>query len=203
MGNVEKQEKEYSFFQYFVFVFLIPLLFTITIAIIILSVAGVNVSKEAKQLASHIPYVQKWVNPPKPLSEKEQIKNENSNLKLTNLKTESDLKKIQAQSNQKDQEITNLRIDAEKLRQQVKDLQSGQAEKVAVNQKKQELSKKVFASYEQMDSKQAAKILTALPEDQAIFIISNLKNETVSAILASMDVKKAARITAKLTTNVK
>jgi flagellar motility protein MotE (MotC chaperone) len=203
MKNVEKQEKEYSIFQYFIFVFLIPLLFTITIASIILSVAGVNVSKEAKKIASHVPYVQKWVKPTKPVSEKEQLKNANSKLKLANLKTESEIKKLQQQTNQKDEEITNLRIDAEKLRQQIKDLQSGQSQKIASDQRKLTLSKKLFSSYEQMSPKQASQILSVIPENEAFYIISNLKNENVSEILSNMDVKKAARITTMLTNNVK
>ncbi len=199
--QIETNEKEYSTFQYFIFVFLIPILFTVTIAVIILNVAGVNVSKEARKIASHIPFIESYVKSESPLSEKEQMKNKLTKLTETNKKVEEELKTLKSQSKEKDQHINSLRIEAEKLRQQIKDLEERNTVTIDSEEEKKALSKKLFTTYEQMSSKQSAQILQSVTEDEAFYILSNLKNEAVTEILASMDVKKAAKFTSMMTAN--
>lgn len=199
--QIETNEKEYSAFQYFIFVFLIPILFTVTIAVIILNVAGVNVSKEARKIASHIPIIESYVKSESPLSEQEQMKNNLTKLTETNKKVEEELNKLKSQTKEKDQHINSLRIEAEKLRQQIKDLEERNTATIDSEEEKKALSKKLFTSYEQMSEKQAAQILSTVSEDEAFYILSNLKNEAVTEILANMDVKKAAKFTSMMTAN--
>ncbi|MET3194467.1 magnesium transporter MgtE N-terminal domain-containing protein [Gottfriedia sp. OAE603] len=197
--QIETNEKEYSAFQYFIFVFLIPILFTVTIAAIILHVAGVNVSKEARKIASHIPIIESYVKSVSPLSEDEKIKNNLAKLIETNKKAEEELKTLKSQSKEKDQHINSLRIEAEKLRQQIKDLEERNTASIDSEEEKKALSKKLFTSYEEMSEKQAAQILQSVTDDEAFYILSNLKNEAVTEILANMDVKKAAKFTSMMT----
>jgi len=199
--QIETTEKDYSTFQYFIFVFLIPILFTVTIAVIILYVAGVNVPKEARKIASHIPFIESYVKSESPISENEQMKNKLTKLTETNKKVEEELKTLKSQSKEKDQHINSLRIEAEKLRQQIKDLEERNTTTIDSEEEKKALSKKLFTTYEQMSSKQAAQILQSVTEDEAFYILSNLKNEAVTEILASMDVKKAAKFTSMMTAN--
>lgn len=197
--QIETTEKEYSTFQYFIFVFLIPILFTVTIAAIVLNIAGVNVSKEARKIASHIPFIESYVKNDSPLSENEQLKNKLTKLSETNKDVEEELKTLKSQTKEKDQHITSLRIEAEKLRQQIKDLEERNTASIDSEEEKKALSKKLFTSYEQMSVKQAAQILSTVSEDEAFYILSNLKNEAVTEILANMDVKKAAKFTSMMT----
>ena len=197
--QIETKEKEYSAFQYFIFVFLIPILFTVTIAVIILNVAGVDVPKEARKIASHIPIIESYVKSESPLSEDEKNKNKLAMLTETNKKAEEELKTLKSQSKEKDQHINSLRIEAEKLRQQIKDLEERNTASIDSEEEKKALSKKLFTSYEEMSEKQAAQILQSVTDDEAFYILSNLKNEAVTEILANMDVKKAAKFTSMIT----
>ncbi|GGI14220.1 MotE family protein [Gottfriedia solisilvae] len=197
--QIETNEKEYSAFQYFIFVFLIPILFTVTIAVIILNVAGVDVPKEARKIASHIPIIESYVKSESPLSEDEKIKNKLAKLTETNKRAEEELKTLKSQSKEKDQHINSLRIEAEKLRQQIKDLEERNTATIDSEEEKKALSKKLFTSYEEMSEKQAAQILQSVTDDEAFYILSNLKNEAVTEILANMDVKKAAKFTSMMT----
>ena len=195
----ETKEKEYSTFQYFIFVFLIPLLFTITAAAVILKVAGVDVSKEANKIASHIPFVDSLVKKDSPVSEKEQLKNKVMKLTETNSEIQKELSALKNQSKEKDQHITSLRIEAEKLRQQIKDLDEQKTANIDSEEEKKALSKKLFSSYENMTPKQASQILSTVSDDEAFYILSNINNEAVTNILANMDVKKAAKFTSMMT----
>jgi len=197
--QIETNEKEYGVFQYFIFVFLIPLIFTIAIAAVILNVAGFNVSKEARKIASHIPYVNSMVKEDTPLTDKDQLKNKVSKLTETNAKIQAELTTLKSQSREKEQHITSLRIEAEKLRQQIKDLEERNNSTIDSEAEKKALSKKLFSSYEEMSAKQAAQILSTVSEDEAFYILSNLKNEAVTTILGNMDVKKAAKFTSMMT----
>lgn len=195
----ETKEREYSTFQYFIFVFLIPLIFTLTAAFVILKVAGVDMSKETKKIASHIPYVNSLVKEDSSLSEKEQLKNKVVKLSEANKETQQELSRLKSQSDEKDQRITNLRIEAEKLRQQIKDQQEQNNSNIDSIAEKKSLSKKLFSSYEEMQPKHAAQIISNLSDEEAFYILSNINKEAVTNILSNMEVGKAAKFTSMMT----
>lgn len=61
--------------------------------------------------------------------------------------------------------------------------------------------KEIVNTYEKMSAKAVAPIIVEMKDEQALEILSNLKPDTLSQVLAKMDPKEAARYTELLSKN--
>ena len=61
--------------------------------------------------------------------------------------------------------------------------------------------KDIIRTYESMSPKKAAQIITVLEEEEAIKVLSNIKADTLSAILEKMEPASAAKLMQKLSEN--
>ncbi|MDF2945979.1 MAG: hypothetical protein K0S51_658 [Bacillales bacterium] len=189
---IEKPEKEYGAFQWFVFVILIPLMFAVTISLVILIVAGVNVFDTAKDFGKKIPYVSTLLkDETKPEDQIQLLEDNVVDLQATNEENQKTIESLNNKVRKRDDQITQLNEEISELKRKLMD-NNVEAEKA--NVKLNEIAK----MYEGMSAKKAAEIIPQLSDDEAIMILSRISNSSVSAILEKMDAKAAAKYTGLL-----
>jgi flagellar motility protein MotE (MotC chaperone) len=189
---IEKPEKEYGAFQWFVFVILIPLMFAVTISLVILIVAGVNVFDTAKDFGKKIPYVSTLLkDETKPEDQIQLLEDNVVDLQATNEENQKTIESLNNKIRKRDDQITQLNEEISELKRKLMD-NNVEAEKA--NVKLNEIAK----MYEGMSAKKAAEIIPQLSDDEAIMILSRISNSSVSAILEKMDAKAAAKYTGLL-----
>ncbi|MDF2607378.1 MAG: hypothetical protein K0S34_1574 [Bacillales bacterium] len=189
---IEKPEKEYGAFQWFVFVILIPLMFAVTLSLVILIVAGVNVFDTAKDFGKKIPYVSTlFTDKTKPEDQIQLLEDNVVDLQATNEENQKTIEGLNTKIRKRDDQISQLNEEISELKRKLMD-NNVEAEKA--NVKLNEIAK----MYENMSAKKAAEIIPQLSDDEAIMILSRISNSSVSAILEKMDAKAAAKYTGLL-----
>lgn len=192
MANVNKKtknektkdvvdEKSPGFFQKLFAWVIIPLLFVIAILLVIAQFTNTNVFEKATEVL------------PNNNEEEAAESSEEMEKKIVELKAEIQEKDAQIEKLQKElddalAENENQKAIQEQLQQRIQELESGQEEA------KKDL-KEIVNTYEKMSAKAVAPIIVQMSDDKALEILSNMKPETLSAVLAKMDPKDAARYT--------
>ncbi|MGN1385233.1 MAG: MotE family protein [Bacillus sp. (in: firmicutes)] len=188
------EEKPYNKFQW-VLLAIIPLFFVILITLILMTVAGVNVFQYGKDIASKIPGIESMV------QEEEQAEKSAVQYgeKIVELEAEiadanAKMAKLETSIVSKDEEIEDLNIEKQRLQLEIEKLKLQQNEN-------RRAFKDIIRTYESMSPKKAAQIITALEEEEAIKVLSNIKADTLSAILEKMEPGDAAKLMQKLSEN--
>ena len=189
-NEIEVKEKPYNKLQWFMFA-TIPVIFTVLIVLIVLSVAGVNVFQFSKDLASKVPVISSLIEKSDEPSEND-FQKEIVNLEGEIKDKETQMTKLESIIETKDKEIQTLDIEKQRLQQEISELK-------AVQNDDKRAFKDLIKTYETMSAKKAAPIISALPDEQAVKILSSVKTDTLAAILEKMEPEVASRLTQKLT----
>lgn len=185
------EEKPYNKFQW-VLIAVVPLLFVILIILILMSVAGVNIFQYGKEVGSEIPGISKMMQD----EEAEDISSVQYQQKIVDLEAEiedvnTQMAELESVLVSKDEEIQSSNIEKQRLQQQIEELKVAQEDN-------RRAFKDIIRTYESMSPKKAAQIITALEEEEAIKVLSNIKADELSAILEKMVPADAARLMQKL-----
>lgn len=189
--SFKEERKAGSFFQMLLAWFVIPLIFAIAVLLIIAKVADVNVVEKAKEWTASVPVLEqekqdsstkkdKKILEERVVAMKEELKQKEKQL----MGIQEDLKK----SNAKNEELV---LAQEKLQAEILVLQRTN------NESKKEVGQLV-STFEQMSAKSAAPVITEMDDAQALQLLSQMKANTLAAILEKMSAKDAAKYTALL-----
>lgn len=186
--EVEEGKKKPSILKILILWLVVPLLFVSAVLLIVAKVADVNVIDQAK----------KWTT--------EVIKGEpDPQLEQPDFSNDEKVVTLQAELQQKDNEIAKVEQQLQTLKEENELLvieQERLTDEIAKVQNRAEESKKEFkeiiATYEKLSAKNAAPILLAMNEADALKILASLKPDTVAAILEKMEPEQAAKFTTLL-----
>ena len=186
--EVEEGKKKPSILKILILWLVVPLLFVSAVLLIVAKVADVNVIDQAK----------KWTT--------EVIKGEpDPQLEQPDFSNDEKVVTLQAELQQKDNEIAKVEQQLQMLKEENELLvieQERLTDEIAKVQNRAEESKKEFkeiiATYEKLSAKNAAQILLAMNEADALKILASLKPDTVAAILEKMEPEQAAKFTTLL-----
>lgn len=180
------EKKSPGFFQKFFAWVIIPLLFVIAILLVVAQFTNTNIFEKASEMlprtdeetpASAIDMDNKIVELQAQIQEKD-----------------AQIEKLQSELNTALAENENHIAIQKELRKRIEELESGKQES------KKDL-KEIVNTYEKMSAKAVAPIIVEMKDEQALEILSNLKPDTLSQVLAKMDPKEAARYTELLSKN--
>lgn len=187
----KEEEHKTSKFQKFIFVVLIPLLFAITLGLIGATFLGVNVFEKAKQYGEKIPLVSNLMKGSNPTTVKDIEKNM-VELEAQIKDREAKLTQLESKMEGKDKEIERLNLEKKRLEKEIQDL-------TAAQQDNKKAFKDIVTTYESMEPKKVAPIITQMSDEQAVKILSNLTADSLAQIMQSMAPKDAAKYTTLLT----
>lgn len=183
--ELEVVEKKPGFFQKLFFWVIIPLTFGVAVLLIVANFTNTNIFGFADKAVEKIPFVK---------SEEEQMENTTLNSdKIVTLQAEvqekeAQLTKLQTELDSATAKNEELTVEMEKLQFEIEKLQREQKE---YSMEFQEILK----AYETMSAKKAAPIITAMSDDDALRILSNMKPNTLSELFTKMSPEDAARYT--------
>lgn len=189
--SFKEERKAGSFFQMLLAWFVIPLIFAVAVLLIIAKVADVNVVEKAKDWTSSVPAL-------------EQKKEKTSTKKDTKV-LEERVVVMKEELKQKEQQLMDVQEDLKKSNEKNEKLVLAQEKiqaEILVLQRTNDDSKKelgqLVSTYEQMSAKSAAPVIIKMEDAQALQLLSQMKVETLAAILEKMTPEDAAKYTALL-----
>lgn len=185
VAKVNEEGSKTSKFQWVFFVLIIPILFSFLLFFIILTLGGVNIGKESKEIMKNIPFLEKYAddNRKEKLINNLQKQQERLELQLQD-KLEYE-KKLKQDGIRKDQQISSLQAEIKSLK-----LKSSKGET--------ELKGNVIVTFTEMKPKNASKILSEMPIDDAYRVLIKLPSNTAASILENMDASVAAQLTKRM-----
>lgn len=187
----EKEERPINRVQWFVFVIAIPSLFAIVIALVVLSFAGINIFQTASELREKIPFVSELVKVEKQPSDEENEKNI-INLEAEIQDREAKMEQLEAKIESKDQEVKRIELEKSQLEAQIEEL-------LAIQEENKRAFRDIVKTYETMSAKKAAPIIAQLNNEEALKILTNIKSESLAAIMEKLPAEDAAKYTELLT----
>lgn len=187
----EKESQPVNRFQWFLFVIAIPALFAVVIALVVLSFAGINVFQTASELSGKIPFVSEWVTGDKQPSVEEYEKNIIS-LEAEIQDREAKMEQLEAKIESKDMEVERMQLEKTQLEAQIEEL-------TAIQEENKRAFRDIVKTYESMSAKKAAPIIAEMENDEALKILTNIKAETLAAIMEKLPAEDAAKYTELLT----
>lgn len=190
----EKESKKSSRIQGFIFVVIIPLLFAITVALIAMTLLGYNVFEITKEYSQKIPFASTIFNDDKTQSV-EGFENKVIDLEAEIKDREAKITQLETKLDKKDQEISRTQMEKERLEDEIVEL-------TAMKEENKRAFKDIVKTYETISAKKAAPILSQMSEQEALQILSNIKSDSLAAIIEKMDPEDAARYTELLTAEV-
>jgi flagellar motility protein MotE (MotC chaperone) len=191
----EKEEHPSNRLQWFLFVIAIPTLFAVVIALVVLSVAGINIFKTASEIAGKIPFVADVLKEESIPSVEEYEKNIIS-LEAEIKDREAKMEQLEAKIESKDMEVERMELEKSQLEAQVEEL-------TAIQQENKRAFRDIVKTYETMSAKKAAPIIAKMDKDEALQILSNIKADTLAAIMEKLPAEDAANYTELLTNESK
>ncbi|MFC0271296.1 MotE family protein [Metabacillus herbersteinensis] len=189
---MEKTERDYGKFQWFFFVIFIPVLFTLILVSVILTMAGFDPLGKTKDFASTLPFIDKLVEEEKVNSDtnvqkvSEKLQQEQTGLKKTLANQNADISALENDVSLKESEIGRLNQEVKSLEEQIKLLEESN---------KESSSKDIAKIYGEMSSKKAAEIIPILDTDDAMMILTSIKDDQLTAVLEKMTAEDAAKYT--------
>ena len=187
----EKASKKQSRFQSFIFIFFIPMLFAITVALIVMTILGVNVFELTKEYSQKLPFVSSAIDEENPKT-MEKMEAKMIELEAEIKDREAKISKLETELENKDEEISQVQLEKERLEEEI-------AELTAMKEENKRAFKDIIKTYETISAKKAAPILSQMSEEEALQILSNIKADTLAAIMEKMEPADAARYTELLT----
>ncbi|WP_158633973.1 MotE family protein [Radiobacillus deserti] len=195
MAKAELQEKEKAGFLQWLFIIIIPLVFAITLTGIIMTIAGVDVLNQAKNIANHVPGLSSIIDT------EEEVKQATAEKRAEDSKEQ-----VETAVASKNEEIEALKsslqekeAEVDELTQEVAKLSSQLEEQNKTNEEEQQnVLKDVSASFEGMDPEEAAPIIANLEVATAVRVLRNVPSEERGLILGAMEPEQAATFTTAL-----
>jgi flagellar protein FlbB len=185
--RIKEEKKAANKLQWFFFVIVIPIIFSITLLLVILTIAGVDISKMAEKFGSNIPIISAFMDDDKESEKKDDPNKQIANLKKTMKDYEEQIAGLEADLKGKEQEI-------KKKQQQIEQLTNDESKQIDADNSRMEKVKALSKSYSEMDPEAAALIFNEMESNLAVDILSHMKAENRGNILGAMDPKKAAAI---------
>lgn len=189
--SFKEERKAGSFFQMLLAWFVIPLIFAIAVLLIIAKVADVNVVEKAKEWTASVPVLEQ--------------KKQDSSTKKDKKILEERVVAMKEELKQKEQQLMGIQEDLKKSKAKNEELVLAQEKlqaEILVLQRTNDESKKevgqLVSTFEQMSAKSAAPVITEMDDAQALQLLSQMKANTLAAILEKMSAKDAAKYTALL-----
>ncbi len=187
-------EKKSSVFQVITLTIIVPVLFTLAIVLIIAKVADVNVFDKAKEWTASIPFIG---------DDKQTADKENNS---DDLVLEDRVVTLQAEVKEKEAQLFKLQDDLTKSSEEKEQLlieQEKLVDEIAVLMRDKDDSKKEFkeivTTFEKMSPKSSAPVLMKMSDAEAIKVLTNLKSDTLAAVLEKMPAENAAKYTTMMT----
>lgn len=187
----EQEQKTFNKFQWFVFTGLIPTLFAILIVLIVLSFAGINVFEKAKEYGQKVPYVSNLIKE----DETKSVEEWEAGL----IELEGQIKDKEAQIEQLRTEIDGKDKEVERGKLEIEQLQSQIDELLAIQEENKRAFKDIIKTYETMSAKKVAPIISQMNDEEALKILTNIKADTLAAIMENLGPEEAAKYTEMLT----
>lgn len=183
---MSETEKSYSKIQWFFLVIFIPIVFTVILFSVILSLLGFNVVEKAKEFGANVQVVADY------FLEDDQVEEVDvALLEQTILEKQAEVDRLHREIEQRDEEIARLGSEKAQLEQ------SQTVERELAAQAQQELDT-IAKTYEAMSAKNAASIISALTDEEALLHLSQVSIDVRAAILAKMESEKAADFMSRL-----
>jgi flagellar protein FlbB len=201
--EMEREEKE-SKLQWFLFIIVIPSLFAAALAFVIMAIAGVNVLDTVKTFSKNIPIISQLVDVQK-IQRKLGTTIEKQNEVIDQQKKQ--INELENELSAKQQEVDRLKKEVERLEEQLSLMEANKEElpedKAATmnttnNTTNNTTMEDIASMYETMSEKNAAMILTKMPESDVLTILSSLDSDKAAAILEKMSPDDAAKYTSML-----
>jgi flagellar protein FlbB len=193
--EMEREEKE-SKLQWFLFIIVIPSLFAAALALVIMTIAGVNVLDTVKTFSKNIPIISQLVDVHK-IQRKLETTIEKQNEVIDQQKKQ--INELENELSAKQQEVDRLKKEVEHLEEQLSLMEANKEELPEDNTATMNTTMEDIASmYETMSEKNAAMILTKMPESDVLTILSSLDSDKAAAILEKMPPDDAAKYTSML-----
>lgn len=187
----ELEEQPVNRFQWFLYVIAIPSLFAVVIALVVLSFAGINVFQTASELGGKIPFLSGLVKEDKQPSVEEYEKNI-IDLEAEIQDREAKIEQLQGKIESKDTTVDRLELEKAQLQEQIDEL-------LAIQEENKRAFRDIVKTYESMSAKKAAPIIAEMETNEAVKILTNIKAESLAAIMEKLPAKDAARFTEILT----
>ncbi|WP_251658930.1 MotE family protein [Sporosarcina aquimarina] len=189
--SFKEEHKAGSFLQMLLAWFVIPLIFAIAVLLIIAKVADVNVVEKAKEWTASVPMLEQ--------------KKQDSSTKKDKKILEERVVAMKEELKQKEQQLLVIQEDLKKSNAKNEELVLAQEKlqaEILVLQRTNDDSKKevgqLVSTFEQMSAKSAAPVITEMEDAQALQLLSQMKANTLAAILEKMSPEDAAKYTALL-----
>lgn len=179
--ELERVEKQYSFFEKLIYLFIIPVLVVLTLTLGALTYYGINVFELANDL---MPSNTETVTTVKDSNDE----SSNKDKKVQEDAINQNIVLLERQLQEKQNEILKLQEQLKDASMKINELES---EREEIKKSIKELSN----MYERMPTRKAAKIMVELEEELALKILTSLSSNKVSAILAQLDPTEAAKFT--------
>jgi flagellar protein FlbB len=193
--EMEREEKE-SKLQWFLFIIVIPSLFAAALALVIMTIAGVNVLDTVKTFSKNIPIISQLVDVHK-IQRKLETTIEKQNEVIDQQKKQ--INELENELSTKQQEVDRLKKEKEHLEEQLSLMEANKEELPEDKTATMNTTMEDIASmYETMSEKNAAMILTKMPESDVLTILSSLDSDKAAAILEKMPPDDAAKYTSML-----
>ncbi|MBT2688559.1 MotE family protein [Bacillus sp. ISL-47] len=186
----EQASQKASKFQWFLFAFFIPILFAVTVALLVFTLSGNNVFETAKEYGQKVPLLSSIFNGES--SNSEVMESQLIELEAEIKDREARITQLESQLDSKELEIERAGLEKQRLEQEIEEL-------TAIKEENKRAFKDIVKTYESISAKKAAPILTEMKDEEAVKILSNVKADTLAAIMEKMDPEDAAHYTALLT----
>jgi flagellar motility protein MotE (MotC chaperone) len=186
----EQGSQKASKFQWFIFAFFIPILFAVTVALLVFTLSGNNIFETAKEYGQKVPLLSSIINGES--SNSEVMESQLIELEAEIKDREARITQLERQLDSKELEIERAGLEKQRLEQEIEEL-------TAIKEENKRAFKDIVKTYESISAKKAAPILTEMKDEEAVKILSNVKADTLAAIMEKMDPEDAAHYTALLT----
>jgi flagellar motility protein MotE (MotC chaperone) len=191
-------------FEKFLF-FMIPIIFTVVLIGVLLTLFNVDVRNSVLSVADKIPVVKNWVPDPVKDPEKTKLQNAKDQVKSANatideLKNklaakEADLQKAKEEKAEQEQKVKSLQDQLESAQNAETAAQGANPENADPYEKQ---IKDLAKMYADMSPSKAAPIMQNMTTEEMVLLLSSMKTDSRTAILAKMDPKIAADVSMKL-----
>lgn len=184
--RMKNEEQQFSKIQWFFMVIFIPIVFAMILFAVILNFMGINVIDQTKQVASNVPILSDYVKTDEQLLEEEEMANIEELTTVVNAR-EREIDQLKNSIESKEVEIQAL---LEEIKMLMAELEQKQEAQLSVTKEYDDIAKMYVA----MSAKNAASILSEMPEEEAALQLSFIKTDARASILAKMSPEKAAQL---------
>jgi flagellar motility protein MotE (MotC chaperone) len=190
-------------FERFLFI-MIPIIFTIVLIGVLLTLFNVNIRNDALGFAQKIPIVKNLVPAPtkdpgktKLEDAKDQVKSAKATIDELKNKLDAKDQDLLKTKQEKDEQDKKLRDMQDQLDSVQKSAEGANADSANIDPYEKQV-KDLAKMYAGMSPSKAAPIMQSMTTEEMVQLLSSMKNDSRTAILAKMDPKIAADVTMKL-----